>query len=226
MLVTAYNIGFGGKDDFDTGKMLRDYEWKELAEDIYRNVGRAGRIIIYPLDWGGDKQVKDFLSVAGSGRFIKGPTLLQDTEEDENHEYRKIMTPARDAFVGDSRKAIIFDDWIGAKTGKSALGGLVWGIENAEDLGLDHVYLAGMVDFSRMSPFAGRRKYDYSEYVGPVAGLGERAPKAFERLRSDGRTRMIGERKLSIDKVYDRRKLRELKKVLREEKIVSVGDIL
>ena len=225
MILGVYTTGLNARDDFDNGKDLRAYEWRDLAEDIYRNV--RGKIAIYPLDWGGESQAKELMKYSTEGKFELGPSLLQGIETDETGEYRKIITPGKDARIRGIKKAILFDDWLGGKTGKSALGGLVWGIENAEELGVDVVYIAGMVDFMGMAPFAGRRKYDNDDYIGPLKALELRAPQNFERLRSEGLLDRIGERRVPLGKgdTSIGKLKRNFRNMVRNGRIISVADV-
>lgn len=214
-LLTVYIPGTGS-DDYDSGRNLKDYEWKDLADDIARNIPQ-GKVAVYPIDWGGKRKL-DILSEYLSKRFIIGDTLLQNNKEDEYGEYREILTPARDVKINGTGYGIVFDDWIGGDTGQSAIGGLLWLLDNSEELGISKSYLGGMVDWSRIAPFAGRRKYSSHEYIGQEEGLRERAPKAFERLEEkykESLYRKIGKRKFPVDQSVRRssrfrRRLREL----------------
>lgn len=162
-------------------------------------------ILICPLMFGGSNDFDLYEEYIDKEDCTLPPYVRCDLEASDEivyREHRKIKTPVEEVQEKleyrreegeDIRDMIVFDNVL--RSGKTLIGGHVYGLENSDDLGIERVWGMSSYDLLGIAVFSVFKCYD--EWLGPVKFMKDGAPNHDIPLKSLPNTyEMLKERDL------------------------------
>ncbi len=159
------------------------------------------RIVFFPIDYSGQRDSRILLPLFTENGIIFTESYL-DREKDEGERvYRRVITDPRTVNTDGAKRAVIFRGTVEQNTsGLSVIGGLVWALENIDQLGFETVYTmcisdrVGLTNFHPFpfylregTPIEGRTPHDVLK--GYIPADFERLKDKFERFTSGYRSK-------------------------------------